>query len=928
MSPQTRLLTLFAITLAVVGAGFGYTAGRAHKWHQRGWVGIAFYPAVLNDAPATEKAKPPFGIDPKKTAGEVMFGYAAVPAALLQPKDRIVAVEGIPIEKTFELRALDRRIRKGDSVTYTIDRAGRQLDVELPVVSPLRSGYIVLRMVIAVLVALVFIAVAIAVVMRRPEDRRVVVFYAFALVSAMALLGKAATGFEIAGGRGIEPAFGVGGVGPLLFFVFTILYAPLILHFALIFPRERPLVQKHPHTVRWVYAGALLSGLLCFSLFVLLFRFLENTGDAQRAAYHLGRLISTSTRAAAIGGLLLALSVLWAGRREGVSRAFARRPLRAAISLFAVFLGTTTVIANLGSSKLGFIAGVALVGVPLLFLAIYPVLAVIALVRSYREAGVEEKRQVQWPVWGLSIALAARILCSGTTLGLTVGLQTLDISMFGYWRLFQTLDIAPTLVSLIVPLSFAAAILKYRLMNIDVIIRKTVVYAILSTAILVFYLALVGGLGTLLITVAHVENQTLVIASTLVVALLFVPVRNKLQTLVDRNLFRHKYDYPEALRALSNDARMATDTGEFLRSAAEKLQQALQNRAVVIFLERQEDFVAAGKVGVSDTLLGRLRVPQHFADMLDRPFDPRRRNLPEAATAALARIEAVLVVPAGHRAFIAVAPKLTGGELDVEDIDFLQSAAEAIDMALDRIRMQVEEADFAQARAIQQTLLPREIPQLERLDIAGVWLPARAMAGDYYDVLKLGESELAFCIGDVAGKGMPAALLMSGLQAAVRASASSSPRDLCERVRRVVVSSLSGGRFVTFFYATIDTASMKLRWCNAGHNAPVLARADGSIVRLSEGGPAFSRLFRDGRYEEREVDIAAGDRLVLFTDGVSEAQDASGELFGEQRIEELVADSRDLDANSLQHTIVDASTSFGGGELEDDVTLVVVRVLQ
>ncbi|HEX2061792.1 MAG TPA: PP2C family protein-serine/threonine phosphatase, partial [Thermoanaerobaculia bacterium] len=149
----------------------------------------------------------------------------------------------------------------------------------------------------------------------------------------------------------------------------------------------------------------------------------------------------------------------------------------------------------------------------------------------------------------------------------------------------------------------------------------------------------------------------------------------------------------------------------------------------------------------------------------------------------------------------------------------------------------------------------------------------------------------------------------------------------CERVRRVVVSSLSGGRFVTFFYATIDTAAMKLRWCNAGHNAPVLARADGSVVRLSEGGPAFSRLFRDGRYEERELDIAPGDRLVLFTDGVSEAQDGSGELFGEQRIEELVADSGDLDAHALQRTIVDASTAFGGGELEDDVTLVVVRVL-
>jgi len=106
----------------------------------------------------------------------------------------------------------------------------------------------------------------------------------------------------------------------------------------------------------------------------------------------------------------------------------------------------------------------------------------------------------------------------------------------------------------------------------------------------------------------------------------------------------------------------------------------------------------------------------------------------------------------------------------------------------------------------------------------------------------------------------------------------------------------------------------------------ILARADGSIVRLTEGGPAFTRLFKESGYEEREIALMPGDRLVLFTDGVSEATDTAGELFGEERIEELVADSRDLAAHELQRTIVDAAASFSGGELEDDLTLVVVCV--
>jgi serine phosphatase RsbU (regulator of sigma subunit) len=927
MSPRTRLLILFVVTIAVLGAGFGYTAGRIKKWHELGWTGIAYYPAVPEARARDPKApRPPRPMDPEQMAGKVIMTYGKS-EKILEPRDRILSIEGVPIRDVTRLRALNETVHKGQSLTYRVQRGNRIVDVEIPLDSPLHSGYVVLRTLMALVVALIYIAVGIVVVVRKPEDTRVVVFYGFALVSSMAVLGKAATVFETAGGRGIEASLGFGNAGLLLFLVFTLLYAPLILHFTLIFPHDRPIVRRNPKLVRWIYAGALLAGLLCLSLGLLMIMFFQDLAAAEQAAYNVGKAIAILTRWVSTLGLLLALSVIWAGRKEGVIRAFANRPFRAAISIYAIALGATAVIAHFGSEKVAMIATLALIILPMLLLAAYPILAVVALVRSYRDAGVEEKRQVKWPVWGLFMALTARAVATAVSLVLSFALQALDIPTMTYRNAFIALDVLPTLISVAVPLSFAAAILKYRLMNIDVIIRKTVVYAILSTTIVVLYLALVGGLGTLLVTVAHVENQTLVIASTLVVALLFVPVRNKLQKLVDRNLFRHKYDYPEALRAISNEARIAADTGEFLRSVAEKLQQALQNRAVVVFLERQEDFIAAGKVGVADSLVGRLRIPHAFVEMLDRPFDPRRRTLPDATAAALAKVETALVVPAGERAFITVAPKLAGGELDVEDIDFLQNAAEQIDMALDRIRMQVEEADFAQARAIQQTLLPREIPQLERLDIAGVWLPARAMAGDYYDVLKLGENELAFCIGDVAGKGMPAALLMSGLQAAVRASASSSPRDLCERVRRVVVSSLSGGRFVTFFYATIDTATMKLRWCNAGHNAPILARADGSVVRLSEGGPAFSRLFRDGRYEERELDVASGDRLVLFTDGVSEATDGRGELFGEQRIEELVTDSRELDASSLQHAIVDASMSFGGGELEDDVTLVVVRVL-
>lgn len=920
MSARRRNLAIAVLTLAIVGGGFAYTVARIHAWHDQGWTGLYYFPDIPFPA---KKGKPAQSIG----GGEVVMVYGGTPAdGRILPTDRVAAVNGIPITDLQALHRLEEQTPSQAEVVYRVHRGGKLVDVPVRVDSPLRSPYIVVKTVVSFFVAIVFVGVAVFVFFRRTDDRRVLVFYAFALVCAMALLGGAATIYESAGGRGIAPTFGIGNARPLLFLLFSIAYAPLILHFALIFPRERPVVARHPFLLRWIYAEALLVALLMVAVGLLTVIFFQGATSAPRAVERMADAISHSSKLIGGLGLILALQIIHSGRKEGLAPAFARRPFRAVFAIFATCIATTALIGRYVSETVAVLPGFASIALPLLVLISYPVVATVALMRSYRAAGVEEKQQVKWPLWGLVIALTTKIVGNGLSFFLAVLMKLTHTSTIEYRIVFEALDIVPTVVSLLVPISFAVAILKYRLMNIDLLIRKTVVYAILSGAIVVVYLGLVGGLGTLLVNVAGLKNQTMVIASTLVVALLFVPVRNKLQTLVDRNLFRHRYDYPEALRAIAMETRMARDAAEFLASAAEKLQQALQSRALVIFAERQEEYVATAKIGVSDALIGKLRVGRTFVEMLDRPFDPRRRTLPEDAARALTRIDAVLVAPIGSRGFVALAPKLSGGEFDVEDIDFLRSAADQIGIGVDRIRMQVEEEDYAQARAIQQTLLPREMPQVEMLELSGVWQPARTMGGDYYDLLKLSDRELAVCIGDVAGKGMPAALLMSGLQAAVRASASNSPRDLCERVRRVVISSLSGGRFVTFFYATVDTAAMRLRWCNAGHNAPILARADGTVIRLGKGGPAFTRLFRDSAYEECEIELLPGDRLVLFTDGVSEAMDAGGELFGEERIEELVADSRELSAHELQRTIVDAASSFSGGELEDDLTLVVVRV--
>jgi sigma-B regulation protein RsbU (phosphoserine phosphatase) len=244
-----------------------------------------------------------------------------------------------------------------------------------------------------------------------------------------------------------------------------------------------------------------------------------------------------------------------------------------------------------------------------------------------------------------------------------------------------------------------------------------------------------------------------------------------------------------------------------------------------------------------------------------------------------------------------------------------------------RRQLQDEEQELKDVEAVQRGLLPKEIPQLAGYEISGAWQPVQVVGGDCFDIYALSEVKLVMSIADVSGKGMPAALLMSNLQAALKAMASEAvpPEQICAKVNRIIHGNVSPGRFITAFYGLLDGSCNRLLYTNAGHNAPILVRRDGSWLRLSEGGAPLG-LFPNGSYVGGEVQLAAGDRLVLFTDGVTEVSSAAGEEFGEDRLLRILLDNRHLSARELQERIMAEVAIFSGGQFEDDATLVVVAV--
>ena len=238
-----------------------------------------------------------------------------------------------------------------------------------------------------------------------------------------------------------------------------------------------------------------------------------------------------------------------------------------------------------------------------------------------------------------------------------------------------------------------------------------------------------------------------------------------------------------------------------------------------------------------------------------------------------------------------------------------------------------QEHEIGEARAIQEGFLPKEIAQLPGYQISGAWQSARIVGGDYYDVLPFDAETRGLCIADVAGKGMPAALLMSNLQAAVRGLASPSlpPDEFCARLNMLLVRNMARDRFVTFFYAQLDGPARRLRYCNAGHNPPFVMHADGSHDRLCDGGGILG-VFPDQIYELGEIALRAGDRVVFFTDGVTEASNADHEEFGDARLLQVLHQNRGADAVEVQNSILQAAADFTHSGWHDDATTLVVAV--
>lgn len=236
--------------------------------------------------------------------------------------------------------------------------------------------------------------------------------------------------------------------------------------------------------------------------------------------------------------------------------------------------------------------------------------------------------------------------------------------------------------------------------------------------------------------------------------------------------------------------------------------------------------------------------------------------------------------------------------------------------------------EMREAREIQNNLLPKSVPQVADYEIAGMTQPVRFVGGDYYDVVRISETQTVLCIADVAGKGLPAALLMSSLQAALKPLMwqALAPRELCRRLNRILCDITPLGKFISFFYAVLDSRDNRLTYCNAGHNPPVLVRAEGTASELNAAGAVLGQ-FPDWVYEQSDVRMNSGDKLLLFTDGMAEASNQFDEAFGEERLIGIALQNRAASAEDLKTLLMRSASEHCAGHFQDDATMIVLRAM-
>lgn len=607
--------------------------------------------------------------------------------------------------------------------------------------------------------------------------------------------------------------------------------------------------------------------------------------------------------------------------------------------IFIILLTVNNRFLFLNTLKIGAITNAVVSGLILTSL----VTSFVLLVLGYRKVeSATEKR-------ALKIIIIAFIIGLGALFYFILFVATTNQVVFNDPLLFM-----PIILIAIIPIAFGYSIFRYSLMDIREVVKSTVVYGTATVSIAVVYFLIMLLMGQVVSSAIGTQYQGMIAGFVFIVfAIVFQSSKDRFQDFLTLRFYPEQFAFQTGLLKFSGDITKVVGIENILNATRELYVESLGMSKFGLMLKKNGGvFHLLQHHGINELAPQSLDSFQNLSEY----FSERKRNNQRIV---LERQNFISVLEDDAALFInenifTIVPlmiseqiiglllfglKQTGAQFTGKDLDLLISASNQTAISIENARLyhsEIEknrlERDLENARHIQQSLLPKSIPEISRLQLSGVTIPAQHVGGDYYDFIKLSDTKLFIVVGDVSGKGLSAALYISKLQTMIRmyCSEERSPKEILIEINKRLFAEMERNYFITVSLALIDSNTGKVHFCRAGHPHALLIN-DEKCEKIKPVGIGLGlnkgEVF-DASLEETEITLEPGSLLTVYSDGISEAMNSKQQEFGEENIITILKKNADSSLDTIQNKILDGVTDFCNGEEQhDDITLVLVKYL-
>ncbi|MCK4351638.1 MAG: SpoIIE family protein phosphatase [Candidatus Krumholzibacteria bacterium] len=570
-----------------------------------------------------------------------------------------------------------------------------------------------------------------------------------------------------------------------------------------------------------------------------------------------------------------------------------------------------------------------------IYWAVYIVLILVAFVRTYSAS--DKAQRVKF-----------RIVVIGLALGIVPFAMVMVLKQFLPAESLPRAHLSAIFL-VAIPISFAFSILKHGAMELDIMFRKGVTFAILAGLLVGLYFVIVNVLGDRFGHLLGVPRSFVTLITIILLALVFAPARTVIQISVDRLFYSSRKVFRDRVIEFNRSIQYLISVDEISDFVATEIRDICDASSVYLFMKEpggnyalRGSYPREKRLALTSfppdtaliSLMKRKRLPQ-MIEFFDKLW--MTNNLDRISRELISMGSVSVAVPMIEQTdlfgFVLVGPKNSGKPYKIDDAEVLEllgersaAALRNVELYRDSLAKQKLEKELSLAAEIQLRLLPEKPPTLAGSEILGGLKTSMEVGGDFYDFVDLPSGKIGLAVADVSGKGIPAAMLMTTLQASFRAEAAieRTPAEILSSLNESLYERSDQTKFATFFYASYDDRTKLLHYANGGSFPPIVLSSDGRINKLQRGGTLVG-ISRESVYGEGIIKLKPGDIVAVYTDGIIDQENERQEPYGESSLIEFLRNNSHLSLNNIIEKLFATLLAFGQNNLKDDMTIVLLR---